>query len=289
RLVAGEGDHPMGQARRDLRGLARLHPAQGGAAHGPADRAEPARAPAAARLPLAAARPLPAAEGPVTSMSPGLLLALAAAGLAVLSMPIYAWRGGGPDADVRRKGSTFLLGAGDFLLHWFMWVLSPVERLALGLGLGPDVFNLLGLGLGALSGGLIAAGRFEPGGVAIVLGGACDVLDGRVARAREGDFRYGMFIDSTLDRFVEVFVLLGFVFALRGFAYGPAIAAAALAGSLLVSYARARGEAVGAPGKEGLMQRAERLVLICLACFLDRPLSARLGRPPGFASQWVLG
>lgn len=224
----------------------------------------------------------------MTSMSPGLLLALAAAGLAVLSMPIYAWRGGGPDADVRRKGSTFLLGAGDFLLHWFMWVLSPVERLALGLGLGPDVFNLLGLGLGALSGGLIAAGRFEPGGVAIVLGGACDVLDGRVARAREVDSRYGMFIDSTLDRFVEVFVLLGFVFALRGFAYGPAIAAAALAGSLLVSYARARGEVLGVDCAAGLMQRGERLLLTLLACLVDRALCARFGWARGTVAQAML-
>jgi len=225
----------------------------------------------------------------VSPMSAGFLLVLAAAALAALSMPVYALRGGGPDPDVRRKGSTFLLGAGNFFLHWFMWVLSPLERLALGLGVGPDVFNFLGLGLGALSGALIAAGRFELGGVAVVLGGACDVLDGRVARVLGVDSRYGKFIDSTLDRFGEVFALLGFVFALRGFALGPVLAAAALAGSLLVSYARARGETVGVLCKEGLMQRAERLVLLCLACFFDRPVSALLGRRSGFASLWVLG
>jgi CDP-diacylglycerol--glycerol-3-phosphate 3-phosphatidyltransferase len=210
-------------------------------------------------------------------------------GLALLSMPIYAWRGGGPDADARRKGSTFLLGAGDFLLHWFMWVISPLERLALALGLGPDFFNFAGLAFGLVSGVLIALGRLELGGVAILLGGVCDILDGRVARALKLDSPYGKFIDATLDRFVEVFVLLGFVFALRGFVYGPLLAAAAVSGSLLVSYARARGETVGVLCREGLMQRGERLVLICLACFLDRPISARMGRPVGVVSMWVLG
>jgi CDP-diacylglycerol--glycerol-3-phosphate 3-phosphatidyltransferase len=209
-------------------------------------------------------------------------------GLALVSMPIYAWRGGGPDADASRKGSTFLLGAGDFLLHWFMWILSPLERLALALGLGPDFFNFAGLAFGLVSGMLIAGGRLELGGVAILLGGVCDILDGRLARALRLDSPYGKFIDATLDRFVEVFVLLGFVVALRGFAYGPLLAAAAVSGSLLVSYARARGETVGVLCKEGLMQRGERLVLICLACFLDRPISARLGRPVGFVSMGVL-
>jgi CDP-diacylglycerol--glycerol-3-phosphate 3-phosphatidyltransferase len=213
---------------------------------------------------------------------------LAAVAVALLSMPVYALRGG-PDADARKKGSTFLLGAGDFLLHWFMWVIHPAERLALRLGLGPDFFNFAGLALGLASGVLIALGRLEAGGVAILLGGVCDILDGRLARALKLDSPYGKFIDATLDRFVEVFVLLGFVFALRGFAYGPLLAGLAVSGSLLVSYARARGETVGVLCKEGLMQRGERIVLICLACFLDRPLSARLGRPVGFVSVWVLG
>ena len=222
-------------------------------------------------------------------MSAGRMALLAALALALVSMPIYAWRGGEPDADARRKGATFFLGAGDFLLHWLMWLLTPLEHLALRLRLRPDFFNFAGLVFGALSGALIACGRLELGGVGILLGGVCDILDGRLARRMKVDSPYGKFIDSTLDRFVEVFALLGFVFALRGFPYGPLLAAAALSGSLLVSYARARGEVVGVLCREGLMQRGERLALLCLACFVDRPLSARLGRPEGFLSLWVLG
>jgi len=222
-------------------------------------------------------------------MSAGRLALLVALGLALVSMAVYALRGGGVDADARRKGATFFLGAGDFLLHWFMWLLAPLERLALRLRLRPDSFNFAGLALGALGGALIATGRLEPGGVAILLGGVCDILDGRLARRMKMDSSYGKFLDSTLDRFVEVFALLGFVVALRGFPYGPLVAASALSGSLLVSYARARGEVVGVLCREGLMQRGERLVLLCAACFIDRPISARLGRPVGFVSAWVLG
>jgi phosphatidylglycerophosphate synthase len=96
-------------------------------------------------------------------------------------------------------------------------------------------------------------------------------------------------IDSTLDRFVEVFALLGFVVFLRATPYGAFCAAAAMAGSLLVSYARARGESLGVLCKEGLMQRAERLVLTILVCWLDRAVSAWWGLAVGTPSAFVLG
>jgi len=203
-------------------------------------------------------------------------------------MAVYAVAGARRDPDAQRRGSRFLMGAGDFLVHWFMWTVSPVERLAIRLGLTPDVFNLAGLLFGLLAGVAIAAGHLGLGGSAILLGGLCDILDGRVARTRQLSSPYGAFIDSTLDRFVEVFVFLGLVVELRGFAYGPLLAAAAITGSLLVSYTRARGESVGVLCKEGLMQRAERLVLTFAACMLDRPLARGLGWRPGTLLLWTM-
>ena len=214
-----------------------------------------------------------------------LVVALA---LALASMAVFAITGGRRDADAARKGSQFLMGVGDFLLHWFMWALGPVERLALRLGATPDFFNFAGLASGALAGLLIARGELPLGGWAIALGGACDVLDGRIARARQLDSSYGKFIDSTLDRFVEVFVLLGFAVHLRGFERGPLVVAAALAGSLLVSYTRARGESLGVLCKEGLMQRAERLVLTCLACLADPAFAGWQNQPSGTLAFWTL-
>lgn len=221
-------------------------------------------------------------------MPAGLAAFVVVLALALLSMAVYAARGRRPDSDAARKGSTFLMGAGDSLVHWLMWVLGPLERAFLRWGWGPDVFNFLGLGFGVLSGLLIASGRLELGGWAIALGGIADIFDGRIARARNLSSEYGKFIDSTLDRFVEVFAFLGFVYYLRPHPWGPLVAAAAITGSLLVSYTRARGESVGVLCKEGLMQRAERLVLTLLVCLVDRPLTAALGWAPGTAVLWVL-
>ena len=222
-------------------------------------------------------------------MTPGLTALVGILGAAFVSMAAYAVAGRRRDADADKKGAQFLLGIGDFLVHWLMWALRPIERWALALGLTPDFFNFAGLAFGLLSGVLIGLGRLELGGWAIAAGGLCDILDGRIARARGLVSPYGQFIDSTLDRFVEVFAFLGFVFYLRSFAWGPLVAAAAIAGSLLVSYTRARGESVGVLCKEGLMQRAERLVLTFLVCLLDAPVTAALARPPGTALLGVLG
>jgi phosphatidylglycerophosphate synthase len=212
----------------------------------------------------------------------GVLVAL------FVSMAVYSARGRERDPDASRKGSQFLLGIGDFLVHWLMWLISPAEQLFLRLGFTPDLFNFVGLTLGLLSGLLIGLGRLELGGWAIALGGVCDIFDGRIARALNLASPYGKFIDSTFDRFVEVFAFLGLVVYLRHTTFGPLLAAAAMAGSLLVSYAQARGETVGVSGSGGLMQRAERLVLLCLVCLTDAEISAWFGRPAGTAVLWVL-
>ena len=222
-------------------------------------------------------------------MTASLAVFLGILAAAILSMAAYAVAGRRRDADAEKKGSRFLLGVGDFLVHWLMWVLRPVERLSLHVGLTPDFFNFAGLLFGLSSGILIGLGRLELGGWAIALGGLSDIMDGRIARARGLVSPYGQFIDSTLDRFVEVFAFLGFVYYLRSFAWGPLLAAAAITGSLLVSYTRARGESVGVLCKEGLMQRAERLVLTLLVCLLDAPITAAMGKPAGTAVLWVLG
>ena len=214
-----------------------------------------------------------------------LLGLLAAAGF---SMAVFAATGARRDPDAERRNSRFLMGAGDFLVHWLLWAIRPLDRLAAALNLTPDFFNFAGLFFGLASGIAIASGRIELGGWAIALGGVADIMDGRVARARQLSSPYGTFIDSMLDRFVEVFAFLGFVVYLRAFQYGPLLAAAAITGSLLVSYARARGESVGVLCKEGLMQRAERLVLIFLACLLDRPLDAWRGWPQGTLVLWTM-
>ncbi len=210
-------------------------------------------------------------------------------GAMIASMPIYALRGKKRDADQEGKHGQLFGGSGDFLLHWFMWAIHPIVAVSLALKITPDVYNFVGLALGAASGVFIARGQLALGGWAIALGGIADILDGRIARATGVASAYGDFIDSTFDRFVEVFAFLGFVIFFRDNVYGVFLAAAAMAGSLIVSYARARGEVHGVNCSGGLMQRGERLVLTCLVCLIDPWLTRAIGRPLGTAALWILG
>jgi CDP-diacylglycerol--glycerol-3-phosphate 3-phosphatidyltransferase len=222
-------------------------------------------------------------------LRPALVVVAVALVAAVLSMLAFAGGSRGRrDADAERKGSRLLLGLADFLIHWFLWAIGPLERLLVRAGATPDHMNAAGLAFGLLAGVLLGLGHLEAGGGVLALAGACDVLDGRLARARGVTSPYGKFIDSTLDRFVETFAFLGLVAFYRDQPVGAFVTAAGLGGSLLVSYAQARGETVNVSGSGGLMQRAERLVLMILGCLLDPALSRSLGRPAGSVLLWVL-
>ena len=163
-----------------------------------------------------------------------------------------------------------------------MWAITPLERALLAAGFGPDSMNAGGLLFGLLSGVLIGLGQLEAGGWAIALSGICDILDGRLARAREVASSYGNFIDSTLDRFVETFAFLGFAVYFAGWPYGPLVVAAGLGFSLLVSYAQARGETVGDHrlGRADAARRAADAAARSAACS-TRCSAAWLGQPAG--------
>lgn len=216
-----------------------------------------------------------------------LLIAVVAA--ALFSMPLYALRrpdGGGDPLDLGDRGS-FVLGS--FVRGWFYWFLGPVERLALAVGLGPLFFNLLGVAFGVAAAVCFGTGRVNPGGWMVLLGGVADILDGRIARARGLADRRGAFLDSTLDRFAEFAAFVGLAVLFRGSELALILVVTALGGSLLVSYARARGESVGVVCKLGVMQRAERLLAVGLGAILDPAVAAGLGRDPGTLLVPVLG
>ena len=213
-------------------------------------------------------------------MSADLTVLLAVLAFALLTMPIYALtaaRRTDPHEISDRGG--FVLGG--FVRSWFYWFVGPLERSALALGASPTAFNLLGVAFGAAAGAAFAGGRLSLGGWAVLLGGAMDVVDGRIARARGLAGERGAFLDSTLDRFAEVAAFVGLAVLYRGSSAALVVVATALGGSLLVSYARARGESVGVVCKVGVMQRAERLLLVGFGAIADSALTGRLGRAPG--------
>ena len=208
-------------------------------------------------------------------MRPELVVLVGSLAVGLLSVPVYAagrrGRGSDPLAGGDDRGSFVL---GPLVRNWFYWFIGPLERASLALGLGPLFYNVAGVVWGALGGWAFAAGHHALGGWAVLLGGVADVLDGRSARARGVASRRGAFLDSTLDRFAELAAFVGLAVRFQGVPWALAVVATALGGSLLVSYTRARGESLGVSCKLGVMQRAERLILLGFGGILDPAASA---------------
>lgn len=206
---------------------------------------------------------------------------LAVLATALVSMPLYALGPARRERDkleVEDRGSFVL---GPFVRNWFLWFQSPAQKVALFLGLGPLFFNLLGVFFGVLAGVFFATGHLGLAGWSVLLGGWADIMDGRVARALGVASEHGAFLDSTLDRFAEFGAFVGLAVLFREAPLGLVLVVTALGGSLLVSYARARGEAVGVVCKLGIMQRAERLLILGFGGLLDPTVAAWAGRPTG--------
>ncbi len=216
-------------------------------------------------------------------------IALLFVALLLLTMPVFAFvgRGRAVDADVARRPTTVLLGY--WVRDWAMWVLGPSERALVRWKVSPDVFNYLGAFFGLLSGVAFYFGELSVAGWMILLGGSMDIFDGRIARARGLANARGAFMDSTLDRFAETFTFCGVALFFVNWPLALLASVLALGGSMLVSYARARGEALGVSCKEGLMQRAERLVLLALASLFDGAVTGAAGWAPGTLLFGVVG
>ena len=133
----------------------------------------------------------------------------------------------------------------------------------------PDALTISGVGL-CIAGSVavffeyVGWGFYWLGAVLFVIGSVLDVLDGALARSRGIGSPFGAFLDSTVDRVGEGFMIgaIGLVLMRHDQMWGVGLAFAAVAGSFLVSYARARAEALGLRGDVGLGSRAERVVVI---------------------------
>lgn len=145
-------------------------------------------------------------------------------------------------------------------------VLAPVVRLAMWLRLTPNEVTVAGFVIVLAAAALVAVGQLLAGAALMVAGSLLDAVDGALARATGGTSAFGSFLDSTLDRAAEAILYGGIVaYYLRVSAdpIGPVLLAlAALAGSFMVSYTRAKAEGIGLSASVGLAPRTERLVLI---------------------------
>ncbi len=152
-------------------------------------------------------------------------------------------------------------------------ITEPVARWLAHLGVHPNTITLLGFGLAVAVGVVLAFGQLRIGGALLALVSSLDAFDGALARFSNKKSRFGAFLDSTLDRLSEGALLAGlFVwFVGQGAAVEIYLLFAALLGSVMVSYTRARAEGVGYTCKVGLFTRVERVLLLSVGLLLGWP------------------
>jgi CDP-diacylglycerol--glycerol-3-phosphate 3-phosphatidyltransferase len=151
-------------------------------------------------------------------------------------------------------------------------ITDPIVFLLAKAHISPNALTLAGVLGSAGAATLLARGQFLAGGIVVLAAGALDILDGALARATGQVTRFGAVFDAVMDRVSEAAILFGllYYYAGRDAREESLLIFAALAGSMLVSYIRARGEILGLPIREGLFTRAERVLVIGLGSIIDQ-------------------
>lgn len=156
-----------------------------------------------------------------------------------------------------------------FTARFEAWVRRHAQALMAALGrlpITPNQITFVGLGLTFAASVLVALGHLRWAGVVLIFAGTFDILDGALARSSGRSYPYGAFLDSTLDRYSEGAIYIGLA-AYFASTSGPLqrwlllATVAALAGSFLVSYVRARAQSLGFTCETGLFKRPERVVV----------------------------
>lgn len=152
----------------------------------------------------------------------------------------------------------------DAVKNWFLNLIVPVVDFFVKLQLNPNFFTTIGFILTMGAAVLFAFGQLSVAGAIVLLAGVFDIIDGKVARATHRVTKFGALYDSTLDRYSEVIMFFGLAFYfVKADMFLTSVAVSfAVGGSIMVSYVRARAEALGFQCKVGIMQRPERVVYV---------------------------
>ena len=200
-----------------------------------------------------------------------------------LSLSAYAVRsllvGRRQDPRVARLGGTILLGV------WFIeavyWAIRAPGKMFAKLGVHPDTLTWTSLVVTAASLPVAASGHFSTAGLIFLVGAIFDIMDGMVARETKTVTRSGGMLDSVLDRWSDAMPFLGLAVFYRFSTWQMLIPLAALVGSQLVSYVRAKSESLGLNLPSTLMRRHERIAYVVGALVVAPMLSPILPSPWG--------
>lgn len=139
---------------------------------------------------------------------------------------------------------------------------SPLARM------NPNTVSLIASIIGIIAGLFFLGGKSATAGMLLLISGILDTLDGTIARLGERASKFGAALDSTLDRYVEMFVFMGIIYHFKDslmFFW----AFLAIIGSMMVSYVRARAQSLGIQQNIGYMQRFERFMILCAGAILN--------------------
>src|SRR5512135_756477 len=162
----------------------------------------------------------------------------------------------------------------DYLRLWFKWFLDPLGGFFNRLGITPNAMTMLGLLGNTVGAYFLARGQMLTGGLFVLLMTPVDALDGTMARLRGESSNFGAFVDSVTDRYSELIIYAGLLYHFLSVSdpLGRLLVFGAAAGSVLVSYVKARAESLGYEAKIGLLTRVERYLVLGPALVFREPI-----------------
>jgi CDP-diacylglycerol--glycerol-3-phosphate 3-phosphatidyltransferase len=159
--------------------------------------------------------------------------------------------------------------------------IAPFVRLLARFGVTANMLTVAGAITNAVAAATLVYGHFAVGGVLVLLGGTCDLLDGALARKTGQQSRFGAVLDSTLDRYSDVLPILGLMLYYSGWSEnsvlrfgGMTLCGIVILGSLLVPYVRARAETIIEHCDVGIAERAERVLIFAAGLILNFDIPA---------------
>ena len=164
----------------------------------------------------------------------------------------------------------------DMLRVRFKGILDPIAAFLNRIGLYPNTVTVLGLLGNTIGAYFLATGNITLGGILVLIMGPVDALDGTMARLRGESSRFGAFVDSVTDRYSELVILGGLLlyFISQQNLLACALVYLAAAGSVLVSYVKARADGLNFPVKIGILTRVERYLVLAPCLVFNQPMFA---------------
>ena len=148
---------------------------------------------------------------------------------------------------------------------------EPIGRGLVRLHLRPNHLTLIGLGISLVAAAAFVTGHIRTGGALLLLAGLCDFFDGALARASGMVTPFGAFLDSVIDRYSDIVIVLAIVvlFVRIPHTRGALVAMAGLVGTVMVSYTKARAASIGVECTIGFMERPERMICLIVGALGD--------------------